>query len=381
MNYIFISPNYPAGHWRYVAALRNAGYNVLGIGDAGDETFPPELRGSLTEYYRVGDLHDYDAVYRACAYYVSRYGRIDDIEALNPYWVDMVEALNMEFCAPAVSVEEHYEAITAMSAASEQLPPRALVTSTRKATTFAEKYGYPLLLVPARDKRLERGIAADEKALRAKLRGVAKNSYIIYAQYGGEPVSIDGLCALDEEENEALAAVCAHAYGADGSMYSIALSDEQKAKVLELVSDTVQCGFFHIDAVRLEKAVPGVGRKGDIAFNDIVDAPPHEYIVDCMNVEFDCDLREIWAKGMDSFEPLEQKYFAAIACRSFDRSYKNAHEKVLRRLAGKLLLHERVSEWERGRFADYCYIFKGENAAELRRSIKFITEDFEPCRS
>ena len=60
MNYLFISPNYPAGHWRYIAALRDAGHDVYGIGDAGSETFPAELRGNLSGYYRVGDLHNYD---------------------------------------------------------------------------------------------------------------------------------------------------------------------------------------------------------------------------------------------------------------------------------------------------------------------------------
>lgn len=385
MNYIFISPNYPAGHWRYVAALRNAGYTVLGIGDAGDETFPPELRGSLTEYYRVGDLHDYDAVYRACAYYVSRYGRIDDVESLNPYWLDMVESLNLELTAPALSVGEHYAAAAAFYAASEQLPPRVLVSSTRRATAFAEEHGFPLLVVPAADKRLGRCVVSDEKQLRAKLRGADKNAYFLYAQYTGEPVIIDGLCALDDEENEVLAAVSAHAVTPDGSLYSISLTDAQKERVLALVESTAQCGFFHIEAVRLPAAVPGVGKKGEILFNDILDAPPHEYIVDCMNLEFDCDLRALWAGGSESSEPLsevplEQKYFAAIACRSFDRSYKNPHEKVLRRLASKLLFHTRVADYDRAQFGDYCYVFRGEDTAELRRSIKFITEDHAPCR-
>jgi len=376
LNYIFISPNYPAGHWRYVAALRNAGHNVLGIGDAGDETFSPELRGSLTEYYRVGDLHDYDSVYRACAYFVGRYGRIDDIESLNWYWVDLVETLNLEFTAPHITVEEHYAAIAAAYSAAEKLPPFTVVSSTRKATAFAEEHGYPLLLTPAANKRLQRGIVHDEAELRRRLRGVAKNSFLLYAQYSGEPVSIDGLCAPDEEDNAVLVAVCAHVCTDDGCMYAIPLSPEQRKNILALVEGTVACGFFHIDAVRLESAVKGVGHKGDIVFNDIFDAPPHEYVVDCMNIEFDCDLRELWAKGSDRYEPLEQKGYAAIACRRFERSYRNAHEKVLHRLAAKLTMHTLTSEQDKAQFGDYCYIFRGENSAELRRGIKFITEDF-----
>ena len=31
MNIIFISPNYPAGHWRYVTALREAGHPLRNV--------------------------------------------------------------------------------------------------------------------------------------------------------------------------------------------------------------------------------------------------------------------------------------------------------------------------------------------------------------
>ena len=60
MNIIFISPNYPEDRWRYIHALRGLGVNVLGIGDADEEFFPHGLKGCLTDYYKVDDLHNYD---------------------------------------------------------------------------------------------------------------------------------------------------------------------------------------------------------------------------------------------------------------------------------------------------------------------------------
>ena len=66
---------------------------------------------------------------------------------------------------------------------------------------------------------------------------------------------------------------------------------------------------------------------------------------------------------------------AALAVRSFERSYKNLHEKVLHKLALKLTAHGRTEEPDRWDYSDYIYLFTGENAAELKRSIKFITED------
>ena len=73
--------------------------------------------------------------------------------------------------------------------------------------------------------------------------------------------------------------------------------------------------------------------------------------------------------------PLERVCVGAAAVRSFERSYKNLHEKILRRLTTRLAFHGRVEEPDRWDYSDYIYIFGGENAAELKRSVKFITED------
>jgi len=124
MNIIFISPNYPAGHRRYVAALTEAGHTVLGIGDAGDETFAPELRGALKGYYRVGDLHDHDSVYRACRYFEWQFGRIQKIESLNPYWRDLVEALRAEVCTSYACVEREYHHLIKSGIDVSALTPR-----------------------------------------------------------------------------------------------------------------------------------------------------------------------------------------------------------------------------------------------------------------
>jgi hypothetical protein len=52
MNFIFISPNFPTKFWQFCDALKKNGATVLGIGDAPYEELVPELKRSLTEYYR-----------------------------------------------------------------------------------------------------------------------------------------------------------------------------------------------------------------------------------------------------------------------------------------------------------------------------------------
>ena len=85
MNFIFISPNFPRTYWQFCDRLRQNGVNVLGIGDASYDGLEPELKSSLTEYYKVDSLEDYDHVLRAVGFFVFKYGKIDWIESLNEY--------------------------------------------------------------------------------------------------------------------------------------------------------------------------------------------------------------------------------------------------------------------------------------------------------
>ena len=97
MNVIILSPNFPACNVHFCTRLQAAGVNVLGIGDGYYDNFGSELRYGLTEYYHVDDLSDYESVYRACAYYVYRYGRIDRVESFNPYWLETEIKLRKEY--------------------------------------------------------------------------------------------------------------------------------------------------------------------------------------------------------------------------------------------------------------------------------------------
>ncbi len=100
MNVVIISPNFPACNVHFCTRLQAAGVNVLGIGDGSYDHFDAELRYGLTEYYHVDDIGDYESVYRACAYYVYRYGRIDRIESFNAYWLETEAKLRKEYQVP-----------------------------------------------------------------------------------------------------------------------------------------------------------------------------------------------------------------------------------------------------------------------------------------
>ena len=83
MNFVFISPHFPRTYWNFCDRLKRNGVNVLGIGDASYDSLDQNVRNSLTEYYFVGNMENYDDMYRAVAFFASKYGRIDWIESNN----------------------------------------------------------------------------------------------------------------------------------------------------------------------------------------------------------------------------------------------------------------------------------------------------------
>ena len=105
MNVVFLSPHFPPSLYLFCARLRELGATVLGVADAPYESLRPELREALTEYYRVPDLHDLDALVRALGHFTHRHGKLDRIDSLNEYWLETEARLRTEFNIPGLRVE------------------------------------------------------------------------------------------------------------------------------------------------------------------------------------------------------------------------------------------------------------------------------------
>lgn len=362
-NCIFISPNYPEGHWRYTEALRAAGWTVLAIGDAGDETFPPHLRYNIDDYYRVGDLHDYEQVRRACAYMLWKHGLIGRVETLNEYWSDLAEALRKEYIRPAPDPAEIY-AHTQQVLSTLPGSVCRVVSDAEQAKTAAQELGYPLEARRSDEKSAY--ITVDDDDTLDELSFDGGESYVL------SPVSYPG----------AAAALCVDGKVAALSLYivendaliGVPMSEYQREAFGECALAAAQgaCAIVHVNAVVCSKGVRGKAKKGELVPAGGSDAPMHEYAVDLLSAEHDCDIRALWA-GSDMPVP-ERSRLACVVSRHGGVSYKRYHEQVLRRLAPRLWYHNSVQQRDRDRFGDYVYIFTAATAAEARRDIRFITE-------
>jgi hypothetical protein len=80
-NIVILSPHFPPHYHRFWQQVKAAGGHALGIGDEPCEQLAEETRSALTEYYYLPDMHDYDALVRACGYYTHRYGKLDRIDS------------------------------------------------------------------------------------------------------------------------------------------------------------------------------------------------------------------------------------------------------------------------------------------------------------
>ena len=97
INFVFVSPNFPARYFKWVESLAARGIRVLGIGDSPYNELNPRLIGALTEYYFTPDLGDYPAMEKAVAYFENKYGHIDYIESDNEWWLEQDARLRERF--------------------------------------------------------------------------------------------------------------------------------------------------------------------------------------------------------------------------------------------------------------------------------------------
>lgn len=97
LNYVYISPAYPVTCTLFCDRLNKMGVTVLGIGDTPYDYLSDQLKNALQEYYYVDSLEEYDQVYRAVAYFIHKYGRIDWLESMNEYWLRLDAKLRTDF--------------------------------------------------------------------------------------------------------------------------------------------------------------------------------------------------------------------------------------------------------------------------------------------
>ena len=155
MNVVFISPHFPLYYHNFCSRLKIRGVNVLGIGDANYSEISNETKDSLSEYYRVNSLENYDEVYKAVAYFISKYGRIDFVESQNEYWLETDAKIRTDFNINSGTKFENLAVMKYKSKMKEvyksiglNYARYSMVDTFENALAFIEKVGYPVVVKP-----------------------------------------------------------------------------------------------------------------------------------------------------------------------------------------------------------------------------------------
>ena len=300
-NVIFLSPNFPTNYWQFCRELKNNGMNVLGIGDQPYGELMEELKGSLTEYFKVDSLEDYESVYRAVGYFIFRYGPIDWLESNNEYWLERDARLRTDFHITSGFQLEDMPRIKYKSNMKEYYQKAGIPTARyhmvddlKGCKAFVKEVGWPVVVKP------DNGVGAShtyklssDKELKDFLENRRREgvSYIMEEFIHAEVNSYDAIIdssgePIFETGNVTPMSIMDIVNENDNSIYYIVKDlpeDTRKAGRATVKSFGVKSRFVHFEFFRLTQDQKGMGKKGDVVALEVNMRPCGGYSPDMMN--------------------------------------------------------------------------------------------------
>ena len=363
-NFIFISPNFPTNYWQFCRELKNNGLNVLGIGDQPYDELTNELKSSLNEYYKVGSLENYDEVYRAVAFFISKYGRIDWLESNNEYWLERDAMLRTDFHILSGFQSEDMPRIKFKSRMKEYYRKAGIpvaryhmVDIFEGCRAFIDEVGYPVVVKPDNgvgashtyklesDQDLGEFLAqkqSDVSYIMEEFIHAEVNSYDAIINAEGEPIFETG--------NVTPWSIMDIVNDNDNSIYYILKDlpeDTRRAGRATVKSFGVKSRFVHFEFFRLTQDQPGMGRKGDVVALEVNMRPCGGFTPDMMNFAHSTDVYKIWADmiAFDHSTKSEGPHaFCAFAGRRDGKSFALSDDELIGKYASQMRMVTRIPD-------------------------------------
>ncbi len=363
-NFIFISPNFPTNYWQFCRELKNNGLNVLGIGDQPYDELTNELKSSLNEYYKVGNLENYDEVYRAVAFFISKYGRIDWLESNNEYWLERDAMLRTDFHILSGFQSEDMPRIKFKSRMKEYYRKAGIpvaryhmVDNFEGCRAFIDEVGYPVVVKPDNgvgashtyklesDQDLGEFLAQkqpDVSYIMEEFIHAEVNSYDAIINAEGEPIFETG--------NVTPWSIMDIVNDNDNSIYYILKDlpeDTRRAGRATVKSFGVKSRFVHFEFFRLTQDQPGMGRKGDVVALEVNMRPCGGFTPDMMNFAHSTDVYKIWADmiAFDHSTKSEGPHaFCAFAGRRDGKSFALSDDELIGKYASQMRMVTRIPD-------------------------------------
>ena len=375
-NFVFISPNFPVNYWHFCRELKNNGLNVLGIGDQPYDELDPNLKESLNEYYKVSSLENYDEVYRAVAFFIHKYGRIDWLESNNEYWLEKDAQLRTDFNITTGFKTEDMGCIKYKSKMKEYYEKAGipvaryhLVDNLENCRAFLDKVGYPAVAKP------DNGVGAAgtykltcDEDLVAFINEYPKDvPYImeefVHAQVNSYDAIIDASGTPIFETGNVTALSLMDVVNTNGdSIYFIHKElpeDTRAAGRATVKSFGVKSRFVHFEFFRLTQDQEGLGKKGDVVALEVNMRPSGGFTPDMINFAHSTDVYKIWADMIafdSSLMPIGEHAYCAFMGRRDGKHYTLDHDAYVAKYADHMKMVDRVPDALSGAMGNLMYI-------------------------
>ena len=395
MNFIFVSPNFPHTYWNFCDRLRRGGANVLGIGDAPYDGLEDGLKASLTEYYKVDSLGNYDEVFRAVAFFSFKYGKIDWIESLNEYWLEQDARLRTDFNITTGIQEDRIGFIKEKSQMKQiyinaGIPTarQSKVTTLKAARAFIEEVGYPVVVKP------DNGVGAantwklsSDLELERFFGDLPQIPYVMEEFIEGDLVSYEAI--LDSKgdplfENMSVFPIPVMDAVNDDLNLTYYVSPVVDPKLSEAGRRTVKAfgvnrRFVHLEFFRLKKTKKGLGKKGEYAGLEVNMRPPGGYTPDMINFAHSTDVYQIFA-DMVLYDELRTEvankngYYCVYYGRKDGRDYLHSHEEIMERYRDNIVMQEEMPPVNWPQMGRYMYTARFKTKKEMLAFVDFMQE-------
>ncbi|HNT75873.1 MAG TPA: ATP-grasp domain-containing protein [Anaerolineae bacterium] len=385
MNLVLLSPHFPPNFYNFAVGARQAEMNVLGIGDAPFETLRLELQAALTEYYRVDDLHNYDSVMRACAYFIHQYGRLDRLESHNEYWLETDARLRTDFNIPGLKLPEiaqikrKSQMRQIFTDAGVAVARGHLLSDPAAAHDFVAQVGYPLIAKPnigvgaAGTFKIHNAAELEQFFATRPLVDYLLEEFIV-----GQLHSFDGLTDQDGR----IMFCTAHFYrpgimevvNEDLDVFACSLRDIppglEEAGRKAVAAFAVRERFFHIEFFQRAADQQWIAVEMNMR-------PPGGPMLDVFNFANDLNLYEQWANvlAFNAFTAsYSRPYHCAFVGRKQHRRHRHSLQDILQVYGHLLIHHEPVTPAFARAMGNYAYLLRSPDLAELLTAIDFILE-------
>ena len=376
-NFIFISPNFPTNYWKFCAALKKNGMNVLGIGDCPYNQLMPELRGSLNEYYKVSSLENYDEVFRAVAFLTYKHGKIDWLESNNEYWLERDAALRTAFNIETGFKTADMQPVKFKSAMKAYYAKAGIKTARWHLVRdydgckdFIAEVGYPVIVKP------DNGVGAShtyklksEDELNYFFATKDTTLYIMEEYVNGTVHTYDAIInskgePLFETGNVTMDSIMDIVNTRGNSCYYIeknlpdAMRDVGRRTVAAF---GIKSRFVHLEFFVLNEDQPALGKKGDILGLEVNMRPSGGFSADMFNFANSTDVYKIWADMVaydrSTLSSEGREHFYCCFCGRRDgKNFVMNHAAIMAKYGDRIKMVQRIPKALSDAMADMMYL-------------------------